>query len=186
MIYLVSYKILRWANNFTRVLKKNYLRLRGLSIGHSTYFSTLKFEWPHKVSIGNHCNLEDGIYFKHDGFFSKGQTIVVGNHVFIGRGCEFNIRQSISIGDDCLIASGCKFIDHDHGMDIDKPMRLQQSVDAPIVIEKNAWLGFNVIVLKGVCIGSGAIVAAGAVVTKSIPANEIWGGVPAKFIKKRE
>jgi acetyltransferase-like isoleucine patch superfamily enzyme len=58
-------------------------------------------------------------------------------------------------------------------------------VRAAIVIGGDVWLGANVIVLKGVTIGTGAIVAAGAVVNRSIAENQIWGGVPAKFIKMR-
>ena len=54
-----------------------------------------------------------------------------------------------------------------------------------IVIGRDAWLGANVIVLRGVTVGAGAIVAAGAVVTKSIPADEIWAGVPARRIGMR-
>lgn len=55
-----------------------------------------------------------------------------------------------------------------------------------IVIGNNGWIGFNATILPGVSIGDGAIVAAGAVVTKDVPANTIVGGVPAKFIKKVE
>ena len=55
----------------------------------------------------------------------------------------------------------------------------------PIEIGHHCWIGTGAIVLQGVKIGDGAVVAAGAVVTKDIPANEVWGGVPAKYIKKR-
>ncbi len=112
---------------------------------------------------------------------------MVGNNVFLGNGCEFNIRQKIEIGDNCLIASGCKFIDHDHGIaDLNRPMREQLGAEEPIRLMENVWLGVNVVVLKGVTIGTGAVVGAGAVCTKSIPANEIWGGVPAHKIGQRD
>ena len=54
----------------------------------------------------------------------------------------------------------------------------------PIYIEDKAWLGSNVTILPGIRIGEGAIVAAGAVVTKDVPAGSVVGGVPAKVIKK--
>ena len=57
--------------------------------------------------------------------------------------------------------------------------------DQDIVLEGDNWIGANATVLKGVTIGKGAVVAAGAIVTKDIPAYEVWGGIPAKFIKKR-
>ena len=60
--------------------------------------------------------MEDDIFFKFDGIWQPGPSIIVGDGVFIGRGCEFNIRQRIDIGNDSLIASGCKFIDRDHGI----------------------------------------------------------------------
>jgi acetyltransferase-like isoleucine patch superfamily enzyme len=56
---------------------------------------------------------------------------------------------------------------------------------APPVIEDEVWIGARVVVLRGVRIGRGAVIAAGAVVTRDVPAGEIWGGVPAKFIRRR-
>ena len=61
----------------------------------------------------------------------------------------------------------------------------QQGIEKAISIGNDVWLGCNVIVLKGVEIGDGAIIGAGAVVTKSILPNEIWAGVPAKKIGER-
>ena len=55
----------------------------------------------------------------------------------------------------------------------------------PIVIEENAWIGMNCIILKGVRIGRNSIIAAGSVVTKDVPDNCIAGGVPCKFIKDK-
>lgn len=56
----------------------------------------------------------------------------------------------------------------------------------PIIIDDDVFIGANCIILKGVCIGKKSIVGAGSVVTKNIPANEIWAGNPAKFIKKND
>jgi acetyltransferase-like isoleucine patch superfamily enzyme len=131
--------------------------------------------------------LEHDIHFKYDGIYAPGPTIIIGDRVFIGAGSEFNIRRGVQIGADCLIASGCKFVDHDHGTSRrDVPMNQQaDGAEAAITLEEDVWLGANVIVLKGVRIGRGAIVAAGAVVTKSVPAYEIWGGVPARKLSER-
>lgn len=161
--------------------------MAGMQVGAGTLLPRLRLTWPHQVSLGRSCTLEHDIYFKFDGIWAPGPSIVVGDRVFIGFGCEFNIRRRLQVSADCLIASGCKFVDHDHGNDRrDIPMNQQpDGAEAEIVLEEDVWLGANVIVLKGVRIGRGAIVAAGAVVTKSIGAHEIWGGVPARQIGQR-
>ena len=169
----------------TQLLRKLWYKVAGMSIGKKATIPKLYATWPHQVSIGDNCILEHGIYFKYDGVWNSGPNIKIGNNVFIGSNSEFNIRLHIDIGDNCLIASGCRFIDHDHGINLGVLMNIQLGKEEAIIIGQDVWIGFNVIVLKGVQIGDGAIVAAGAVVTKSIHKNEIWGGVPAKKIGER-
>jgi acetyltransferase-like isoleucine patch superfamily enzyme len=166
---------------YTRII----LRIQGVAIGKGTFISSVYFSWPHKVRIGANCIIEHAVFFKHDGPLTIGKSIIIGDKVFIGNNCEFNIKSKIEIGNHCLIASGCKFIDHDHGMALGKPMHQQDCSAATIVLEEDVWLGVNVVVLKGVRIGKGAVVAAGAVVNKFIPPLEIWGGIPAKKIGHR-
>jgi acetyltransferase-like isoleucine patch superfamily enzyme len=169
------------------IFRKIWWQMQGARFGSGTSVPRLSISWPHQVSVGLDCNLEDDIFFKYDGWQQDGPAIVIGNSVFIGRGCEFNIRKRITIGDDCLIASGCKFIDHDHAMTAcSEPMRALECPEAEIELEDDIWLGINVVVLKGVVIGRGAVVGAGAVVTRSIPRGEIWAGVPARRIGVRE
>lgn len=172
-------------SSLVNTVRKIYYAMIGMRIGKGTSLSTLYFTWPHQVSIGDGCDLEHSIIFKFAGIWKPGPSIRIGNNVFIGAGCEFNITDSIQVGDDSLIATGCRFIDHDHGISSHELMRVQQGIGKPILIGKDVWLGSNVIVLKGVSIGDGAIVAAGAVVTKSILAQEIWAGVPARKIGER-
>jgi acetyltransferase-like isoleucine patch superfamily enzyme len=168
-------------------LRRMYWQFQGMSIGKGTNLPRLLITWHHQVAIGKNCILEEDIYFKHDGPYQIGRSIIIGDRVFIGRGCEFNIRQKITIGHNSLIASGCKFIDHDHGM---KPNRLTieqiDGIENPIVIEENVWLGVNTVVLKGVTIGRGSVIGAGAVVTRSIPNDEVWAGTPAKKIRDKK
>lgn len=157
---------------------------QGMQIGARTVVPRLAVTWPHQVRIGADCVLEADLLFKWDGIWTPGPRIRIGDRVFLGRGCEFNAQVGIEIGDDSSIASGCKFVDHDHGISGD-------TIDAgpgrsgAIVLGQHVWLGANVIVLRGVTIGDGAVVAAGAVVTKCIPAREIWAGVPARLLRSR-
>lgn len=90
-----------------------------------------------------------------------------------------NLQSIQVLGSHANIASGCKFIDHDHGNRLGDLINKQPSVRSAVSIGEDVWLGVNVVVLKGVIIGKGSIVAAGAVITKSIPSNQIWGGVPS-------
>jgi len=175
----------RYVKKFFGKLRKRYLSFLGMKIGKGTIVPKININWPHQVSIGNKCQLEQNIHFKYDGIWQKGPNIIIGNNNFIGSNVEFNIKKNIKIGDNSLIASGTKFIDHDHGISLGEIMKIQQCVEKPIIIGEDVWIGCNAVILKGVVIGDGAIVAAGAVVNKSIPPNEIWGGIPAKKIGQR-
>jgi len=175
----------RYLNKISGGLRKLRFGLQGMRVGKGTTLPKLKVSWPHQVSIGDNCLLEHDIYFKYDGIWKPGPIIQIANRVFIGTGCEFNITKGLNIGNDSLIASGCRFVDHNHGMQQGELMRLQNGDEEAITIGQNVWLGCNVVVLKGVNVGDGAVVAAGSVLTKSVPANEIWGGVPAKKLKDR-
>ena len=166
-------------------LRAIYWRLLGMQIGNKTSVPKIFVTWPHQVTIGHNCQIEHLVYFHFDGIFQSGPSIKIGDHAFIGFGCEFNIRRTITIGNHCLIASGCKFIDHDHNISGKGLFPQIDGAEEEIFIQNHVWLGANVIVLKGVNIGEGAVVAAGAVVTKSIPANEIWAGIPAKKVSQR-
>ena len=183
-IFIIRFHYLKkMINYFYEIL----LRFAGLKIGKRTFLPiNTKITWPHQVKLGNNCQLEYGIYFHYDGIYSDGPSICIGDNVFIGNNTEFNITDNITIGENCLIASGCKFVDHSHGFKFGKLIKTQKSSKQAITIGSDVWLGCNVVVLKGVTIGNGVVVGAGAVVTKSIPENEIWGGVPAKKMADRK
>ncbi|MFV0362360.1 MAG: DapH/DapD/GlmU-related protein [Suipraeoptans sp.] len=109
-----------------------------------------------------------------------GKNITVGKRVFINSGCRFQDQGGITIGDDCLIGHNAVLVTLNHGF---APNERGDLYPSPIVLGNNVWLGANVTVLPGVTVGNNAIIAAGAVVTKDVPANTVVGGVPAKFIK---
>ncbi len=182
-IFIWRYKI--WYKLYS-YFYRNWLGLMGASIGKNTIIDGANFTWYHKVKIGSDCMIEKNVTFKYDGAFTEGYAIMIDDKTFVGTGCEFNISENIKIGNHCAIASGCKFIDHNHGFDNrDAYIGEQTPTGAPIFIADDVWLGANVVVLKGVNIGKGAIVAAGSVVNKSIAPYEIWGGIPARKIGER-
>lgn len=157
-----------------------------MSIGEGTRFSRLYATWPHNTLIGRWCQLEHGVYFHFDGIYTPDRAILLGDHCFVGSGCEFNVSLRVRIGDNCLIAAGTRFIDHDHGLSVDCPMKDQPTISAAIEVGSDVWIGANCIILKGVHIGDGAVIAAGSVVTKSVPARAIVAGVPARLIRMRQ
>jgi acetyltransferase-like isoleucine patch superfamily enzyme len=175
----------RYAAGILQALRKLWYKSLGLQVGHRTSIPKIYITWPHQVKIGTKCVLEENIVFKYDGTLSVGPSIRIGDDVFIGNSCEFNIRNGITIGGNSLIASGCKFIDHDHGMKLGQLIKKQHGQEKEIIIGEDVWLGVNVVVLKGVTIADGSVVAAGSVVTKSIPKGEIWAGIPAKKLADR-
>ena len=109
-----------------------------------------------------------------------GMNITVGKHVFINSGCRFQGQAGITIGDGALIGHNAMMATLNHGK---TPDTRRDLTGAPICIGKNVWLGANVTVLPGVTIGDNAVVAAGAVVTKDVPANTVAAGVPARVVR---
>ena len=135
-----------------------YRKVCRISIGKNTeIWSGVRFAGGamDKISIGYYCTIP------HFTFFVAGDSIVIGNNVVFGHGVE-------------LYTS-----DHDP----DDPYFSRR--DAPITIQANVWLGSSAIILKGVTIGEGAVVAAGSVVTRDVEAFNIVGGNPAKLIRER-
>ena len=182
----IVYRLRQYAWKVRSWLRTNAWRVLGMRVGRDTWLPGIRVTWPHQVSLGRNCTIDCSVTFKFDGPWLPGPRIQIGDRVWIGGGCEFNIHERIEIGDMTMIAAGCRFFDSDHGFSDPKtPMFRQPGRKEPIVIGSDVWLGSNVIVLRGVTIGRGAIVAAGAVVTKSIPEFEIWGGVPARKIGVR-
>ena len=113
-------------------------------------------------------------------------VLCCGKNLYVGPNSYLGVYENITIMDDVLIGGFCYIISGNHSMvDRSIPIREQGYVGGEIIIESGAWLGAHVTVLPGVKIGKGAVIGAGSVVTKSIPAYEIWGGVPARKIKDR-
>lgn len=109
-----------------------------------------------------------------------GKNITVGKDVFINACCHFQDHGGITIGDGCQIGHNVVFATLNHGI---APSLRHITYPAPITLGKNVWIGSNSTIVPGVAIGDNAIVAAGSVVTKDVPANVIVGGVPARTIR---
>lgn len=114
------------------------------------------------------------------------QQISIGKHVGIARDVTLDGRGGLEIGDDTMIGFESIILTSTHNSNRkDIPIREQGLFYDSVKIGKDVWVGTRVIILPGVIIGDGAIIGANAVVTKDVPPSTIIGGVPAKFIKKR-
>ena len=152
---------------------------RGIKNRIFRYF--LKFSFK---SIGKNVkfNNEDRFTYKN---------ISLGNDVYIAPGAFFLSSDSeIFIGNKVLFGPNVTIITGDHPIDLRGKYiydihEKQPGEDLPVVIEDDVWIGTGAVILKGVTIKRGAIVAAGAIVTKDVPPYAIVGGIPAKVLKYR-
>ena len=143
------------------------------------------------IKIGNHVSINSNRKSNPIGGDTKTILFAKGNgKIRIGDCCGISnttifASESITIGDRVLLGGGTKIYDTDfHWLDLEKRMSEDGGITKPVVIEDGVFVGAHTIILKGVTIGKASVIGAGSVVTKSIPAGEIWGGNPAKFIRK--
>jgi len=110
----------------------------------------------------------------------------IGNNVSVNRGCILHAGGEIEIGNDVLIGPAVIIYSQNHSYrDLSKKIINQGYNTKKVNIGSNVWIAANAIILPGVTIGEGAVVAAGSVVTKDVDPNTIVGGNPAIFIKNR-
>lgn len=119
----------------------------------------------------------------YSGFLIRSpKRIKIGKGTVVGYNCELDGRKGLTIGENVNISSDVKFYTLQH--DYNSPSF--EAVGAPVVIKDYAWISVRAIVLPGVTVGKGAVVAGGAVVTKDVPDFAIVGGIPAKIIGQRK
>lgn len=132
------------------------------------------------VAVGDNVSIHDHVYLLNP------DTMAFGNNVSVHPMCYFQGNGGITIGNDVSIAHGVTLMTETHNYsDANVPIKDQGLKTLPIHISENVWIGAKATVLCGRRIGSGAIIGAGAVVTKDVPENAIVAGVPAREIKVR-
>ena len=110
-----------------------------------------------------------------------GRNLRFGRNVFVNHGCTAMDLGGIAIGDDVMLGPNVQLISSGHPLD--PAIRRMQITTAPIHIRRGAWIAAGATVLQGVTVGDDAVVAAGAVVTKDVPARTLVAGVPARVIR---
>ena len=115
-------------------------------------------------------------------FTEHGLNTTFGQNVFVNQGCTFMDKGGIRIGDGVMIGPKVSLVTGGHPLPLAE--RRERLFFAPIVIEDDVWIGAAALVMQGVTIGAGAVVAAGAVVTRDVPAGTLVAGVPARVVKE--
>lgn len=157
-----------WDKMWSYVWKKN-MKFCGRNVYFRPMSSDIKGIW--------NLSIDDGSLIpKNSTFYCTMAPIIIGKKVIFGP------HPTIITGDHRTDVVGKYIMDI---TDQDKYENGKNRYDSPVIIEDDVWCGANVTILKGVRIGKGCVVAAGAVVTKSFPPYSVIGGVPAKLIKRR-
>lgn len=114
--------------------------------------------------------------------------LIIGDRVSINYRNLISAAVSVRIGDDTMIAGEVSIFDNmSHPLSPSRRLakdRLRRDEASPVVIGRNVWIGMRALILRGVTIGDNSIVAAGAVVTKSVPPNTLVGGNPARVLRE--
>lgn len=142
----------------------------------------VRLDRPYLLEMGKRCVLQQGVWLL---IGSDSASLQVGEFTFFGRDVEIEVSTSVVIGKHCLIAPGVYITDHNHDVSARGPMFEAPCIHGPVSIGDNVWIGARAIILPGVTIESGAVVAAGSVVTRSVPRDTIVAGVPARPIRLR-
>jgi acetyltransferase-like isoleucine patch superfamily enzyme len=172
--------------------------------GHKRYSThgTGKFKISDFRKIGHHVVFEDGVLVFHPENITIGENVyighntilkgyykgemVIGDHTWIGQGCFFHSAGNIVIGEAVGIGPMVKIITSVHREENPTaPVLFQDLVFKEVIIEDGCDIGIGAVIIPGVRIGEGAIIAAGAVVTHDISPYCIAAGVPAKILRKR-
>ncbi len=184
-------RLLRYMGDRAYISPKAQIQCPNLQVGPRCFIDDYVTIYAHPGAEGE-VHLAENVHLYRWSIVELGagqSSLHIGPNTYIQAGCILNaFVGNIIIGANCMIAHRCTFTPYQHGFaDADQPMREQPLTSrGDIVLEDDVWLGVNVVVMDGVTIGRGAIVGAGAVVTKDVPPLAIVGGVPARVIRFRE
>lgn len=195
-------KLQKIFNAFTTYCNLLKLRCIGVQVGSKARFCgdvSFSIKKPSRVILGKGLIITGGYNINALSPSERSYILVrKDSKLIIGDNCGFSsiyisVHLSVQIGNNVIIGASTKINDsNDHCINylerreerVYKDWSKLNIDHAPIVIEDDVFIGAHCIISKGVTIGARSIVAAGSVVVKSIPPDEVWGGNPARFIKK--
>jgi acetyltransferase-like isoleucine patch superfamily enzyme len=153
-------------------------------LGHYAYLDCTSIEG---VQLGDRVTIREGAWLQLTSqFHNPGVGIRIGDHSYIGPRAVLGAAAPLEIGRHCQIGADVHFIAENHQYHGAAPIHSLGVSRRGIRIGDDCWIGNGVRILDGVSIGRSAVVGAGSVVTRDVPEGEVWVGVPAKFMSRRE
>ncbi len=140
------------------------------------------------IRLGNNVSIHRNTIIECTGVIRNlGEGLEIGNNVGIAQNCFIQVRGKVKIGNDVMFGPGVSIFSEEHGFsDVGVPMVEQPEIRKGVTIESNVWIGTRAVILDGVTIGEGSIVAAGSIVRESVPQYSIVAGIPGKVIRSRK
>jgi acetyltransferase-like isoleucine patch superfamily enzyme len=134
------------------------------------------------ITLGTKCGIDKGCIIWIASEVAAAPSISLGDRVYVGPYCYLGSYAPLEIGSDTIIGAYSYLITANHRAELGMPVQDQGYEAAPIRIGRDVWIGCHVVILPGVTIGDHAVIGAGAIVNRDVPAGEKWAGVPAKKI----
>jgi len=186
-----------WKSTYRNKLFPTYVRFvlkrKGVEFSKNVKFigMPIVYRIKGKIILGNNVQIRSRDWGYHTAMYSPTRLmtdsseeaiLAIGNGTRIN-GASIHATNKIIIGENCLIAANVTIMDSDgHGVNLDERDK-HNTKTLPIIIGNNVWIGINSVILKGISIGNNSVIAAGSVVTKTVPPNTLVGGNPARVIK---
>ena len=158
---------------------------RTITIGDNVEINALSLSG---IQLGDNVSILRNTIIECTGVIRNlGEGLIIGNNVGIAQNCFIQVRGTVVMGNDIMFGPGVSIFSEDHGFtDTTIPMIEQPEFRKGVIIEDDVWVGSRAVILGGVTIGRGSIIAAGSIVKSSVPPYSIVAGVPGKIIRSRK
>lgn len=166
-------------------LRRLYFRQLGVAIEPGVWLQAVEIprNWS-DITLERGALLDRGVVLLCSGP-PRARKLTIGAGTYVNRYTMFDAHERVEIGPGCMIGPHCYVTDGNHGMQNDVPVNAQPMTTAPVRLGAYVWLGAGVQVLAGVVIGDHAVIGAGSVVTRDVPAHAIAVGAPARVVRYR-